>query len=101
MRYLIIILLSSISYGQMAEDKMLHTMAGGLVSAVSFPTAYALTKRNKDKALIISFLSACLIGTLKELSDSQQEGNKFDVEDLGCTIAGGAFVTIGYSFAIK
>ena len=78
-------------------DKQYHFAAGALVSAGTYTLVYAKTK-NKKKALIYSIASSILVGTLKELSDSREKGNRFDKRDLLATTYGG--LTIGVTFNI-
>ena len=53
---------------------------------------------NKNKALIYSLGSALLVGTLKELVDHNQTGNRFDGRDLLATTYGG--LTVGFTFTL-
>ena len=78
-------------------DKQYHFAAGALVSASTYTLVYAKTK-SKKKALIYSVASSILVGTLKELSDSREKGNRFDKRDLLATTYGG--LSIGVTFNI-
>jgi putative lipoprotein len=78
-------------------DKQYHFAAGALVSAGTYTLVYAKTK-SKKKALIYSVASSILIGTLKEIADSREKGNRFDKRDLLATTYGG--LTIGVTFNI-
>ena len=85
------------SYSQLhtEKDKQYHFAAGALFSAATYSIVYSKTK-NKKKAFLYSAVSAVLVGTLKEVYDSQQKGNKFDSRDLLATTYGG--LTIGVTF---
>jgi putative lipoprotein len=48
--------------------------------------------------LIYSVASSILIGTLKEIADSREKGNRFDTRDLLATTYGG--LSIGVTFNI-
>ena len=71
------------SYSQLytEKDKQYHFAAGAMVSAATYTLVYAKTK-SKKKALIYSVASSILIGTLKEIADSREKGNRFDKRDL-------------------
>tara|TARA_R110000772_G_scaffold9681_3_gene31721 strand:- start:21 stop:245 length:225 start_codon:yes stop_codon:yes gene_type:complete len=66
-----------------------------MVSAATYSIVYSKTK-SKKKALIYSVASSILIGTLKEIADSREKGNRFDKRDLLATTYGG--LTIGVTF---
>ena len=85
------------SYSQLytEKDKQYHFAAGALVSAGTYTLVYAKTK-SKKKALVYSVASSILIGTLKEIADSREKGNRFDKRDLLATTYGG--LTIGVTF---
>ena len=78
-------------------DKQYHFAAGAFVAAGTYTLVHAKTK-NKKKALIYSVASSILVGTLKELSDSREKGNRFDKRDLLATTYGG--LSIGVTFNI-
>lgn len=78
----------------MPTDKQYHMAAGGLIGFSSYQLFYKTQKNNRLKSIIFATLSATFIGTLKELSDTGQKGNKFDWADLAHTSAGGLFGAI-------
>ena len=77
-----------IAQNKIPEDKALHLSAGCATSMVTYTIVYDITK-DKKKALVYSLLSSILIGTLKELKDSRQPNNYFDVNDIIYTSSGG------------
>ena len=95
----LLLLIPTLSYSQLLTeyDKQYHFAAGAFVSAATYTLVYAKTK-NKKKALIYSVASSILIGTLKEISDSREQGNRFDGRDLLATTYGG--IAIGVTFNI-
>ena len=97
--FFLILLLPLCSYSQLftEKDKQYHFAAGTMVSAATYSIVYSKTK-NKKKAFIYSAVSAVLVGTLKEVYDSQQKGNRFDSRDLLATTYGG--LTIGVTFNV-
>jgi uncharacterized protein YfiM (DUF2279 family) len=102
MKTILLLILLSLSFNSTAQllteqDKQLHFAGGVLVGAGTYTLIYAKTK-NKKKALIYSIASSILVGTLKELSDSREKGNRFDKRDLLATTYGG--LTIGVTFNI-
>ena len=94
-----LLLIPTLSYSQLLTeyDKQYHFAGGALVSAGTYTLVYAKTK-SKKKALIYSVASSILIGTLKEISDSREKGNRFDTRDLLATTYGG--LSIGVTFNI-
>jgi len=77
------------------EDKKLHYFAGILYGSAGY--SYVLLKtKNKNKAIIGGLCSSLMVGITKELIDSTQKGNMFDVEDLAATALGG--ISIGVTF---
>jgi uncharacterized protein YfiM (DUF2279 family) len=96
---LFLFLIPTLSYSQLLtqKDKQMHFAAGALVSAGTYSLVYTKTK-SKKKALIYSVASSILIGTLKELYDSREKGNRFDTRDLLATSYGG--LSIGVTFNI-
>tara|TARA_R110002124_G_scaffold144981_1_gene310156 strand:+ start:1884 stop:2204 length:321 start_codon:yes stop_codon:yes gene_type:complete len=95
----VLLLLPSLCYSQLLfeQDKQYHYAAGAMISAATYSIVYSKTK-NKKKAFLYSAVSAVLVGTLKEVYDSQQEGNRFDSRDVLATTYGG--LTIGVTFNI-
>ena len=96
---LILLLLPSLCYSQLLfeEDKQYHYAAGAMISAATYSIVYSKTK-SKKKAFLYSTVSAVLVGTLKEMYDHQQQGNRFDSRDVLATTYGG--LTIGVTFNI-
>jgi uncharacterized protein YfiM (DUF2279 family) len=92
-------LLPFIVSGQMwkEKDKHYHYGAGVVVSTLTYEYVYRKTE-DKKKALLYSVTSAVLVGTLKELVDHNQEGNRFDGRDLLATTYGG--LTVGLTFSL-
>jgi uncharacterized protein YfiM (DUF2279 family) len=74
-------------------DKQLHFLAGSTISAATYSLTYANTK-SKKKAFIYSVASGVVAGTIKELIDSQKQGNRFDAKDLQATVLGSLSVSI-------
>ena len=75
------------------EDKKLHYAAGILYGSVGYSYVYLKTN-NKKKAILGGLASAVLVGTIKEVLDSREPGNKFDLEDLGATAIGGISISL-------
>ena len=86
-------------YSQMwkEKDKHYHYGAGVISSALTYDYVYRKTN-NRKKALIYSVGSAVLVGTIKELLDHSQKGNRFDGRDLLATTYGG--LTVGFTFTL-
>ena len=91
-KLLFILLISSVSYGQIARDKKLHFVAGALVSATTYDYVFRKTK-SKKKAFIWSVASSVIAGLGKELLDQHNYGG-FDKADLLATAIGGVTATI-------
>ena len=96
---LLLMLLSCISYGQIAKDKQLHFIAGAAVSAVTYVTVLEITKNTK-KAYWYSKLAALAVGFGKELID-EGKYNGFDAKDLGYTALGGATMSFSLNLFHK
>ena len=90
----ILFIVSTINFtnAQIAKDKQLHFAAGMIASSTGYGYVWNRTK-DKKKALIAGIGTAILAGTAKEILDSRQINNKFDVNDLAATTLGG--ITIG------
>ena len=82
----------TILQAQIQKDKQLHFAAGTIASATGYTFMYEKTK-NKKKAFLFGVATAIAAGTLKEIRDSRQINNRFDVEDLAATTLGG--ISIG------
>ena len=96
---LIILFVTSISYGQLAKDKKLHFIAGAGVSAVTYVIALEITKDTK-KAFWYSFSSAILAGLVKEIIDESKYGG-FDSKDLLASSLGGLTVSTTFNLFHK
>ena len=86
------VLFAPVSNAQIPQDKQLHFAAGMIASSTGYGYVWNKTK-DKKKALIAGIGTAILAGTAKEIFDSKQSDNKFDVKDLTATTLGG--ITIG------
>ena len=78
------------------EDKQLHFIAGGVAAVTGYAITHAITKDTK-KSIIYSTAFSLLVGIAKEVCDSRQPNNKFDVNDVVATGLGG----ITFSFVIS
>ncbi len=96
---ILLLLLPTLSFAQLLteEDKQMHFAAGAITSTLVYDYVYRKTE-SKKKALVYSITSAILVGTLKELVDSREVGNRFDGRDLLATTYGG--ITFGVTFNI-
>ena len=86
MKYLIWLWVG-LSFGQIAEDKILHFVAGGM----SGSTGYLIGDYYLDKPELIGIGLAFASGLCKETYDYSRGGN-FDTKDLLATTIGGAVV---------
>ena len=86
------VLSALVSNAQIPKDKQLHFAAGIVASSTGYGYVWNKTK-DKKKALIAGIGTAILAGTAKEIFDSRQSDNRFDVKDLAATTLGG--ITIG------
>ena len=86
------VLFALVSNAQIPKDKQLHFAAGMIASSTGYGYVWNKTK-DKKKALIAGIGTAILAGTAKEIFDSRQYNNTFDVKDLTATTLGG--ITIG------
>ena len=89
----LIVLSVSVASAQIEQDKQLHFLAGGLASSYGYTYIYGKTQ-DKKKATLAGIGLAILAGTIKETIDSQQYGNKFDIEDLAATTLGGITISV-------
>lgn len=88
MKLLILFLLLEIPF-----DKQLHAVSGMFSSALGYEYVWNKTK-DKKKSIMGGIATSLLLGTLKELSDSVQSGNRFDHKDLVATAIGGTIFTL-------
>lgn len=95
MKIIILLLISSTCFAQIPDDKKLHFVAGSFLAVWAAPVGAAAFNHPKG-ALYVGPAFAFLGGTIKELNDSKQPGNRFDPKDLGATILGG----VSFSFVI-
>tara|TARA_R100001460_G_scaffold52762_1_gene91691 strand:- start:1820 stop:2182 length:363 start_codon:yes stop_codon:yes gene_type:complete len=86
MKY-VLLLFVSLSYSQIAEDKVLHFVAGGM----SGSTGYLIGDYYLDKPQLTGISLAIASGVLKETYDYSR-GGKFDNKDLLATTIGGIVV---------
>ena len=86
MKY-ILMLFVGLSYGQIAEDKILHFVAGGM----SGSSGYLIGDYYLDKPQLTGISLAFASGVLKETYD-YTKGRKFDTKDLLATTLGGVVV---------
>ena len=96
---ILLLLLPTLSFAQLLteEDKQMHFAAGAITSTLVYDYVYRKTE-SKKKAVVYSIASSIVVGSLKELIDSRQKGNKFDTRDLLATTYGG--ITFGITFNI-
>ncbi len=92
-------LISSASYGQIAEDKKLHFIVGAGVSAITYVTVLEITNDTK-KAFWYSFGMSVLAGVTKELID-QRVYKGFDSKDILATSLGGVSVSFTFNLFDK
>jgi len=78
----------------------MHFVAGAVTSTIVYDYVYRKTD-SKKKALVYSIASAMLVGTLKEVVDSNQKGNSFDTRDLLATTYGGITFSLTFNILTK
>ena len=91
-KLLFILLISSVSYGQIARDKKLHFACGAIISVATYDYVFKKTK-SKKKAFIWSVTSSIIAGIGKELLD-QYNYKGFDKKDLLASSLGGLSASI-------
>ena len=79
--------------GVFPVDKQLHFLACAATTSTTYAIVYEKTK-DKDKALLWGLCSGLTVGALKELYDSTQPNNKFDVGDLSADLLGSMTATL-------
>jgi len=99
---ILFVLLPTLSFAQLLteEDKQMHFVAGAVTSSFVYDYVYRKTD-SKKKALVYSIASAMLVGTLKEVVDSNQKGNSFDTRDLLATTYGGITFSLTFNILTK
>lgn len=107
----LVLLVSTFSYAQkdnelgwmmmphkwIEHDKQLHSLAGGTVGFVAYPTFRYGANCTKTESVLLSTATAFAAGCLKEWADSTQSDNKWDWQDVGYTTAGGFVVSVTFS----
>ena len=91
-KFIIVLLLSTIGYSQIPEDKKLHFVVGAVMSAATYDFVYKKTKDRK-KAIIWGLTGSIVAATAKELLD-QHIYRGFDSNDLLATTAGAISATL-------
>ena len=79
--------------GLVPYDKTLHLLAGAAIAATTYHLVYDWTE-DRAIAFIAGNGAALLAGIGKELIDSTQESNRFDIRDAGATLGGALIVTV-------
>lgn len=93
-----LLLFSSVGHSQALytqPDKQFHFIAGTAIALVSYPIFYRMTN-SKWKAHLYSTALVTAVGMLKEGKDELDYGG-WDNQDLGATIAGGAWVNVTFN----
>ena len=100
--FLFSLLLPILSYSQLLyeEDKQIHFLAGTIISTATYTLVYQKTK-SKKKAFLYAAASSIVAGTLKEMYDHQQQGNRFDSRDVLATTYGGLSIGVTISLFNK
>lgn len=80
-----IFIISTQAQTQFKKDKQAHVF-GGMATA---SLALHFGKDIKLHPLIVGVGSSVIAGTAKEIMDSKENGNRFDIFDLGYTVLGG------------
>jgi uncharacterized protein YfiM (DUF2279 family) len=68
-------------------DDKLHFLASAAVTSTTYAVVYNNT-HNKKKALLWGLGTGITVGILKEVYDSTQSHNKFDLKDLRADVLG-------------
>ena len=99
---LLLMLIPFLSNAQLLteEDKQMHFAAGAITSILVYDYVYRRTD-SKKKALVYSIASSILVGTLKEVVDSREKGNRFDGRDLLATTYGGITFSVTFNILTK
>ena len=101
-KLILLLLLPTLSFAQLLteEDKQIHFAAGAITSTIAYDYVYYKTN-SKKKALIYSISSSILVGILKEVADSSQKDNYFDIRDLLATTYGGITFSVTLNILTK
>lgn len=99
---LLFLLLPTLSFAQLLteEDKQIHFAAGAITSTLVYDYVYRKTESTK-KAVIYSIASSIIVGTIKEIVDSREVGNRFDSRDLLATTYGGITLSLTFNILTK
>ena len=99
---ILLLLLPTLSFAQLLteEDKQMHFAAGAITSTLVYDYVYRKTE-SKKKALVYSIGSSILVGTIKEIVDSREVGNRFDGRDLLATTYGGITLSLTFNILTK
>ena len=87
---------SNVQEYSFTSDKQLHFIVGGVLGALGYGCAYYLTEGNRFASYLAGTASSGLVGLLKEIHDSRDNGTGFNRADLIYTALGGlvsSFVT--------
>lgn len=74
--------------GQIQNDKQQHFMTGVFISGMVYSATYIETQ-NRKKAFTSALITATVAGIAKEVLDSREPGNHFDINDAVDTSLGG------------
>lgn len=74
--------------GQIQADKQKHFMTGAFISGMVYSGTFVKTQ-NRKKAFTSALIAATVAGIAKEVLDSRQPGNHFDINDAIATSLGG------------
>lgn len=91
-KLIFILLISTICTAQIPKDKQLHFGVGLAISTITNVTIYSV-KKDRKKAFWVGVGMSILAGVGKEIYDKKQ-GKKFDVADIGYTVAGGVISSL-------
>lgn len=100
MRTFITILLLIIStklQSQFEKDKQAHLFGGMATASLSLE----FSKDVELNPFIVCIASTAIVGTAKEIWDSNENGNRFDMIDLGYTILGGFISYVLYEIGLS
>ena len=98
-KFITILLLPLVTFGQIAEDKKMHFNAGLGIGMVGHMIFQPITK-NKKKTILYSVGLSFAAGLTKELIDKRNYG-VFDAKDLLATTLGGIAIQIPIAAIVK